>query len=76
MLQPLLTLSAERSDLKKVNATWSIDHMRLAIVKLTHNMVRSISDTMLVWINLDTTSQKRKATHLRVCRLQKRYNIF
>jgi hypothetical protein len=26
-----------------------IDRVRLAIVKLAHNMARSISDTMLVW---------------------------
>jgi hypothetical protein len=39
-----------RSDLTKVNASWSIDHVRLAIVKLAHNIARSISDTMLVWL--------------------------
>ncbi len=42
-----------RSDLKKVNATWSIDRVRLGIVKLTHNMTRAISDTTLVWLRAE-----------------------
>jgi hypothetical protein len=29
-----------RLDLKKVNASWSTDHVRLVIVKLTDNMAR------------------------------------
>jgi hypothetical protein len=53
-------------DLNKVNTLWSIDRMRLTIIKLADNMVRSISDILLVWheqLNLPFGGEPPKAWH-------------